>query len=474
MSINYDERIPNNVGLSADRRLQRALENWQPKFLEWWNQMGPSGFQTAEVYLRTATSVDAKGWATFDYLKMPDYRWGIFLAEPVADRKIGFGEHRGEPVWQEVPGEHRGVLRRLIVTQGDTEPASVEQQRHLGRTCPSLYDLRNLFQVNVEEGRHLWAMVYLLQAYFGRDGREEAEALLQRRSGSADNPRILGAFNERTPDWLSFFMFTHFTDRDGKFQLASLAESGFDPLSRTCRFMLTEEAHHLFVGETGIGRIIARSCQLMREHGTDRIGDYGGIDLRIIQKYLNFHFSVSLDLFGSELSTNAANYFSTSLKGRFKESDRNDDHRLIESTYRVLRPQAGAIIESEEAALTALNESLRDAYIADCTRALGRWNKSIEDSGIDFCLTLPHRGFRRAIGEFNGVYVTPEGLPVSETEWRAREEQWLPTQAEREFIGSLMTPVVEPGKFATWIAPPPRGINHQSIDRDYVRHLPIG
>jgi benzoyl-CoA 2,3-epoxidase subunit B len=472
MSINYDERIPNNVGLSADRRLQRALENWQPKFLEWWNQMGPSGFQTADVYLRTATSVDAKGWATFDYLKMPDYRWGIFLAEPVADRKIGFGEQRGEPVWQEVPGEHRGVLRRLIVTQGDTEPASVEQQRHLGRTCPSLYDLRNLFQVNVEEGRHLWAMVYLLQAYFGRDGREEAEALLGRRSGSADNPRILGAFNERTPDWLSFFMFTHFTDRDGKFQLASLAESGFDPLSRTCRFMLTEEAHHLFVGETGIGRIIGRSCQLMKEHRTDRIGGYGGIDLAIIQKYLNFHFSVSLDLFGSELSTNAANYFSTGLKGRFKESERKDDHRLTESTHRVLRPRAGAIIESEEPALTALNESLRDAYIADCWRALVRWNKNIEDSGIDFRLTLPHRGFRRAIGEFKGVYVTPEGLPVSETEWRAHEGQWLPTPAEREFIGSLMTPVLQPGKFASWIAPPPRGINHQPIEMDYVRDLP--
>src|SRR3546814_2315729 len=92
--------------------------------------------------------------------------------------------------WQEVPGEYRGVLRRLIVTQGDTEPASVEQQRLLGQTCPSLYDLRNLFQVNVEEGRHLWAMVYLLQAHFGRDGREEAEELLQRRSGNDDKPRI--------------------------------------------------------------------------------------------------------------------------------------------------------------------------------------------------------------------------------------------------------------------------------------------
>ena len=159
-----------------------------------------------------------------------------------------------EKVWQQVPGEHRVNLRRLIVTQGDTEPASVEQQRLLGQTCPSLYDLRNLFQVNVEEGRHLWAMVYLLHAYFGRDGREEAEELLRRHSGDPDKPRILGTFNEPIADWLSFFMFTYFTDRDGRYQLKSLAESAFDPLSRTCRFMLTEEAYHMFVGRTGITR----------------------------------------------------------------------------------------------------------------------------------------------------------------------------------------------------------------------------
>jgi len=119
--------------------------------------------------------------------------------------------------------------------------------------------MRNLFQVNVEEGRHLWAMVYLLQKYFGRDGREEADDLLRRRSGDEDAPRMLGAFNEATPDWLSFFMFTFFTDRDGKMQLEALAQSGFDPLSRTCRFMLTEEAHHMFVGETGVQRVIDRA-----------------------------------------------------------------------------------------------------------------------------------------------------------------------------------------------------------------------
>src|SRR6516162_6689337 len=262
-TVDLNARIPNNVDLGQDKRLMRALELWQPNYIAWWMEMGPKDFQAKDVYLRTAVGVDAEGWAHFDYVKMPDYRWGIFLADPLPNRTIGFGDAFGEPVWQQVPGEHRNVLRRIIVTQADTEPASVEQQRMLGHSCPSVYDLRNLFQVNVEEGRHLWAMVYLLQSYFGRDGREEAEALLQRRSGDPDKPRILGAFNEPCEHWLSFFMFTYFTDRDGKFQLLALAESAFDPLSRTTRFMLTEEAHHMFVGETGVGRIVDRTAKRM-------------------------------------------------------------------------------------------------------------------------------------------------------------------------------------------------------------------
>src|SRR3984893_16703020 len=303
MSISYADKIPNNVDLAGDRVLQRALEHWQPEFLKWWTDMGPEGSQTADVYLRTAISVHPSGWANFDYVKMPEYRWGIFLSASDGERKVNFGDHKGEPVWQDVPGEHRANLRRIIVTQGDTEPASVEQQRHLGRTCPSLYDLRNLFQVNVEEGRHLWAMVYLLHRFFGRDGREEADELLQRRSGSHDKPRILNAFNEPIDDWLSFFMFTMFTDRDGKYQLASLAESAFSPLSRTTRFMLTEEAHHLFVGESGINRVVQRSAELMAEVMDPR--DHGAVDLPTLQKYLNLWFSLSLDLFGGEVSSNA-------------------------------------------------------------------------------------------------------------------------------------------------------------------------
>jgi benzoyl-CoA 2,3-dioxygenase component B len=468
-SIDYLERIPNNVNLAENRRLQRALEDWQPKFLEWWGDMGPEGFQMRDVYLRTATSVDAQGWAQFGYVKMPEYRWGIFLAEPEAGRVIPFGDHKGKPAWQDVPGEYRGTLRRLIVTQGDTEPASVEQQRHLGRTCPSMYDLRNLFQVNVEEGRHLWAMVYLLDAYFGRDGREESEALLQRRSGDADKPRILGAFNEPTPDWLAFFMFSFFTDRDGKYQLASLAESALDPLSRTCRFMLTEEAHHMFVGETGVSRIVQRTCELMREHKTADVRKYGAIDLATIQRYLNFHCSVSLDLFGSEISTNAANFFANSLKGRFEETKKTDDHLLKQATYPVAALDGDRIVRRDEAALTSLNERLRDDYVADCARGVARWNQIIKKAGIDAELTLPHRAFHRAIGCFAEVKVAPDGRVIGEASFAAHRDEWLPTEQDRAYVASLMKPVTERGKFANWIAPPARGINGQPADFEYVR-----
>src|SRR5580658_6234526 len=348
-SVINDERIPNNVHLADDKKLQRALEAWQPSFIQWWKDMGPVGFQADDVFLRTAISVDTDGWAHFDYVKMPEYRWGIFLADAVADRRIGFGDHYGEPVWQEVPGEHRNTLRRLIVTQGDTEPASVEQQRMLGHSCPSVYDLRNLFQVNVEEGRHLWAMVYLLQSYFGRDGREEAEALLERRSGDANKPRLLGAFNEPCTDWLSFFMFTFFTDRDGKFQLLALAESAFDPLSRTTRFMLTEEAHHMFVGETGILRVVDRTAKRMAEEKKEHLDDVrklGVIDLPTMQKYLNLWYSLSLDLFGGEISSNAASFFASGIKGRAKE-DQYEDHLALTGHYAMDVPKDGRIDKEE-------------------------------------------------------------------------------------------------------------------------------
>jgi benzoyl-CoA 2,3-dioxygenase component B len=474
-NVDYTTKIPNNVGLAEDRQVLRALEGWHPGYLSWWKDMGPDGFQEALVYLRTAISVDPKGWAKFDYVRMPDYRWGILLAPKEEGRKVNFGGHLGEPAWQEVPGEYRAMLRRLVVIQGDTEPASVEQQRYLGKTAPSLYDLRNLFQVNVEEGRHLWAMVYLLHKYFGRDGREEADELLRRRSGSEDAPRMLGAFNESTPDWLSFFMFTFFTDRDGKMQLESLAQSGFDPLSRTCRFMLTEEAHHMFVGETGIRRIVQRTCEAMQAAGVADANDVakvralGVVDLPTIQKKLNLHYSLSLDLFGSEVSTNAANAFTAGIKGRFRETHIADDHQLGSATYPVLKLVNGEIKRVDEPALTALNMRLRDDYTADCENGIVRWNKIIESFGLDYRLSLPHVAFNRHIGEFRDAYATPNGVLVNAAEWENVKARHLPSSDDAAFIESLMQPQVEPGKFAGWIAPPKMGIDNKPGDYEYVK-----
>ena len=475
VNVSYDTLIPNNVGLSLDKRVLKALEKWHPGYINWWNDLIPERFQKSMVYLRTAVSVDPKGWAKFDYVKMPEYRWGVLLAPQVEDRRIPCGEHLGEKAWQDVPGEYRALMRRLIVIQGDTEPASVEQQRFLGKTAPSLYDMRNLFQVNVEEGRHLWAMVYLLHKYFGADGREEADDLLRRRSGSEEAPRMLGAFNEETPDWLSFFMFTYFTDRDGKMQLESLAQSGFDPLSRTCRFMLTEEAHHMFVGETGVGRTIQRTCEAMRAAGIedptdiDKVRKLGVIDLPTIQKKLNLHYTLSLDLFGSEVSTNAANAFSAGLKGRFQETKIDDDHRLDHSTYPVLKLIDGEIKRIDEPALTAINMRLRDDYTADCQRGIERWNKIIAKTGVGFEFELPHVGFHRHIGEFKDIKVSPSGQLVDEAAWNRDLGKWLPSRDDGDFIVSLMQPVSEPGQFANWIAPPRLGIDNKPGDFEYVK-----
>ena len=469
-AADYTGKIPNNIDLHEDRRLRRALESWQPNFLHWWDAMGPT-LPTEDVYLRTAVNVGRQGWAHFGHVAMRDYRWGIFLAERNPDRRIAFGEHKGEPAWQKVPGEYRAELQRLIVVQGDTEPASVEQQRNLGATAPSLYDLRNLFQVNVEEGRHLWAMVYLLHAYFGREGRTEAEELLHRSSGSTDAPRILGAFNEETPDWLSFFMFTYFTDRDGKYQLGTLKESGFDPLSRTAEFMLKEEAHHMFVGTTGIDRIVERTGQLMVVHDTDEVAACGGIPLDVIQKYLNFQYSVSLDLFGGETSTNVANYFTAGLKGRWSEERRRDDHKLTSESIMVdALTDEGQIGQAEVAALVGLNTDLRREYISDCQTGLTRWNRILADVGTDRRLTLPHVAFNRKVGVFAGIEATPDGTPVPAAEWERRKSEWLPTDVDKTYVRSLMHPVHERGKIAAWIAPPRNGINGKPFDYDYV-HL---
>ena len=371
-----------------------------------------------------------------------------------------------------MPGEFRSQFRRLIVTQGDTEPPRSSSNTCLGHTCPSLYDLRNLFQVNVEEGRHLWAMVYLLHAYFGRDGREEAEELLTRHSGDPDKPRILGTFNEPISDWLSFFCFTYFTDRDGKFQLKRLAESGFDPLARTCRFMLTEEAHHMFVGETGLGRVVKRTLEVMKELGTDdpsAIRAAGAIDLPLLQRYLNFWFSSSLDLFGSEISSNAATTFANGIKGRPDEGQ-YDDHLAVDATMAIELPGDAGSVKTETVGLrNAMNEIVRGAYAKDCELGLRRWNTQIQRAGFGFRLKLPSTRFRRQIGAWANVPTDPDGNIISNEAHQRGLQEWLPSEADRSFVHSLMQRVVAPSKIAGWIAPPDRGVNNLPVEYEYVR-----
>ncbi len=417
-SVDLSARIPNNVDLAQDSRLLRALEEWQPNYLGWWREMGPEGFQEKDVWLRTAVSVDAEGWAQFDYVKMPDYRWGIFLAEPTPDRKIGFGDLLGQPAWSVVPGEHRNTLRRLIVTQGDTEPASVEQQ--------------------------------------------------QRRSGDPDKPRILGAFNQAIDNWLDFFMFTMFTDRDGKYQLLALAESGFDPLSRTTRFMLTEEAHHMFVGETGVERMVQRTAELTK---LDRNGDVrtqGGIPLDVIQKHLNLWFALSLDLFGGEISSNAASFFAAGLKGRYNE-ERYEDHLALGQPYRMSMVQDSRVVEEEVPLRTAMNEVLRDAYVEDCQRGVDRWNKRLADAGLSDRLRLPSKRFYRRIGLYADLPFDPEGRLLAKPDWERRRSEWLPAEEDRAYVASLQKPVREAGKIANWLARPARGVKGMPFEHEYVR-----
>jgi benzoyl-CoA 2,3-dioxygenase component B len=261
-----------------------------------------------------------------------------------------------------------------------------------------------------------------------------------------------------------------FTDRDGKSQLLSLSESSLDPLSRTTRFMLTEEAHHMFVGETGVARIIDRTCELMKGAGfSEDVRKAGGIDLTTLQKFINLWFSLSLDLHGNEISTNAASYFANGLKGRAQE-EKWDDHRVTEAFYELDVASDGRLDRKAIPMRTAMNEVLRDWYVGDCQAGVQRWNKILERHGMSDRLRLPDRKFNRGIGMFSSLHFDPSGAPLSDGEWERRRNEWLPAPQDREYLLSIMAePVYEPGKFANYIAPPIRGINRMPLNYEYVR-----
>lgn len=225
----------------------------------------------------------------------------------------------------------------------------------------------------------------------------------------------------------------------------------------------------MFVGESGIMRVVQRTCELMRQHDTDDVRPYGGINLATIQKWINFHYSICLDLFGSERSTNAANYYSMGLKGRYQEAKIDDDHVLTDAHMIVPTVEGDQIKSQESAALTAINLKLREDYAKDSQRGLNRFNKVIHEHGIDATLTLPDPAFNRNIGVFRDINTTPQGKIIGDDEWRARQFEWLPSPDDYAFVQSLMVPVIESGRMAGWIAPPKRGIHGRPLDYDYVR-----
>jgi benzoyl-CoA 2,3-dioxygenase component B len=239
--------------------------------------------------------------------------------------------------------------------------------------------------------------------------------------------------------------------------------------------MVTEEGHHMFVGKSGVERILRATCAAMNAHDIKDPHDVAAvrrhrvIDLPTMQKKINFHYSVTLDLFGSEISTNAANAYNAGIKGRFHEDQIDDDHQLQGATYRVLQPVNGRFDWIDAPALSAINARLRDDYIDDCAPVLKAWNKVIADAGIDFVLTLPHRAFHRKVGDFSSLCVTPTGDIVDAARWQSSSTEWLPDAADLEYVSSLMQPCHTVGAFASWIAPPTSGVGGKPGDFEYVR-----
>jgi benzoyl-CoA 2,3-epoxidase subunit B len=235
--------------------------------------------------------------------------------------------------------------------------------------------------------------------------------------------------------------------------------------------MLTEEAFHMFVGTSGITRVIKRTLEVMKERGSDDpavVRSAGTIDLPTLQRYINFWFSSALDLFGAEISSNAASYFATGVKGRPDEG-RFEDHRAQGRLRLELPDGKGGVIPEEVPMRTAMNEVSRSAYVKDCDVGVQRWNRLIRDAGQDFRLALPSQRFRRSVGAWAGVFTDPQGNPITADAWRARQYDWLPSVEDRAFVRGLMQRVTEPGRVAGWIAGPEGGINNLPIPYEYVR-----
>jgi benzoyl-CoA 2,3-dioxygenase component B len=222
----------------------------------------------------------------------------------------------------------------------------------------------------------------------------------------------------------------------------------------------------MFVGDTGLGRVVRRTAQLMKEGD---VRELGGIPLDIVQKYINFWFSYSLDLFGGEISSNSADFFAAGLKGRYKEQDQYPEHTAANEVFTMQVVEDNQLKSREVPMRNALNELLRGEYVKDCEKGLARWNKILTEEGLSERLYLPSPRFHRHVGEYAGHNFDLQGNLISRDEFEQHKSEWLPTMEDREYVRSLMHPVTEIGKIANWIAPPATGIKGKPFEFEYVR-----
>ena len=340
---------------------QPNFEAWIDEFNEWQTRIG------------------------FDPAWLGDYRFEIKFDWDTAGDIIEFGDFEGMPKWErrmQVPQQTvRDAIISMVSVQGDTEFASVEQQWHLLDSAPTEYDRKSAMRIMCEEQRHGWQMAYVLCNYFGDQGIREAQKLLERNSsanpirGEEDRPRLLGSFNEPIDHWLDFFMFTHFIDRDGKFQLKMLSTSSFKPLAASMGPMLKEESFHLGTGANGIRRIVAQ----------------GVIPCALIQKYVNKWVSTGLDLFGVDESTSAQWAYVYGIKGRYDERENEGD-----------------------ADREHLNEESRGHYFEELNLEMERINARRKDGEQE--LFIPSDKFNRSVGMYQGKMFNLHGEPFEGTD----------------------------------------------------------
>ncbi len=339
-------------------------------------------------------------WQTrigFDPSWLGDYRFDIKFDWDTAGGEIEFGDFEGMPKWErrmQIPQQNiTDAIITMVSVQGDTEFASVEQQNHLLETAPTEYDKKSALRIMCEEQRHGWQMAYLLCTFFGEQGVREAAKLLERNA--QEGTRILGSFNEPIDHWLDFFMFTHFIDRDGKYQLKMLSTSSFKPLAASMGPMLKEESFHLGTGANGLRRVVKQ----------------GVIPCSLIQKYINKWVSTGLDLFGTDDSSSAEWAYVYGIKGRYDERE------------------AGTEADREH-----LNEASRDLYFQELSEEMRRISKARKEGEPE--LYIPSDKFKRGIGKYAGKNFTVEGdsFDGSEEEYQAYLDSVLPTDKDEETL----------------------------------------